>query len=72
MQGGRKVTQRIPDRYSICQKINYIDIRKEKFYINRWKCSPRSGTHAYAVFLMSDAWKRFTREDTVDLFGTEE
>jgi hypothetical protein len=30
IQSNRKVTQPIPDTCSICQKINYIDIRKQK------------------------------------------
>jgi hypothetical protein len=30
LQGDRKVTQPIPDTCSICQKINYIEIRKQK------------------------------------------
>jgi hypothetical protein len=30
IQSNRKVTQLIPDTCSICQKINYIEIRKQK------------------------------------------
>jgi hypothetical protein len=30
IQGDRKVSKRIPDACSVCQKINYIEIRKQK------------------------------------------
>jgi hypothetical protein len=37
LQGDRKVKQPIPDTCSVCQKINYTAIRKQKtmFYINK-------------------------------------
>jgi hypothetical protein len=83
IQSERKVTQPIPDTCSICQKINYIFIRKQKqCNIKCCKCPPRSAMHAFNLFLMSDGtrWrapvsrKRFTARErpAVDLFGTGE
>jgi hypothetical protein len=56
VQDGLKVTQPIPDTCSICQKINYVEIRKQKqCYIKCWKCPPRSAIHAFTLFLRFDA-----------------
>jgi hypothetical protein len=81
IQGDWEVTQLILDTCSICQKINYIEIRKQKkSFIKCCECPPRSAIHAFTLFLVFDGtrWrvpvsrKRFTRRDTVDLFGTGE
>jgi hypothetical protein len=81
IQSDLKVTQPIPDTCSICQKINYIEVRKQtNVILSVWKCPPRSAMNVFTLFLMFDAtrWivpvsrKRFTRRDTVDLSGTGE
>jgi hypothetical protein len=74
-----EVTQAIPDACYICQKINYTEIRKQKAMLQCCKCPPCSAICIHS-FLMFDAtqwrvpvpWKRFTRHDNVDLFGTQE
>jgi hypothetical protein len=48
IQGDRKVMQL--DTCSICQKINYIQIRKQTTMC--WKCPPRSAMHAFTLFIM--------------------
>jgi hypothetical protein len=58
IQSDWKVMQTIPDTCSICQKINYIEIKKKqkkRCYIKCWKCPLHSVMHAITVFLMSDA-----------------
>jgi hypothetical protein len=54
-QGDRKVTQPVLDTCAICQKINYIQIRKKQGYIKCWKCPPLSAMHAFTLCLMFDA-----------------
>jgi hypothetical protein len=49
----KKVMQPIPDTYSVCQKINFIEIGKQKKKC--WKCPPHSAMHGSALFLMFDA-----------------
>jgi hypothetical protein len=82
VQIDRKVTRPIPDTCSVCQEINYIEIKnKKQCYIKFWKCPLRSATPAFTFFphvscnpvksSCSDR-KWFTRRDTVDLFGTGE
>jgi hypothetical protein len=78
----QNVTQTIPNTCSICQKINYIEIRKQKktlyfilemstafsdAYINTEGRPERFLSCTYPV-----SRKRFTRRCTVDLFGTGE
>jgi hypothetical protein len=72
-----KVTQTNSDTCSICQKTNYIEIRKINDSVGN---VPLSAMHAFTVLLMFDASKgrvplsrkRFTRLDSIDLFDTGE
>jgi hypothetical protein len=59
IQSGRNVRQPLPDACSVCQKINYIEITKQKSYINCWMCPSRSSMYAFTVFRMCDAiWRK--------------
>jgi hypothetical protein len=51
-QGDRKVTQPIPGTSSVCQKINYVEIKQ--YYIKCRKCLHCSAMHAFTLFLLFD------------------
>jgi hypothetical protein len=79
IHSGRKVTKPIPDSYSICSKINYTEIRKQKIgyvsvgYVHSVQRYMRL---LFASCLMRPGkefiqWReQFPWRDGVDLFGT--
>jgi hypothetical protein len=66
--------------YLSTNKLQWNQKTKNNVIFVCWKCSPRSAIHAFTIFVVFGAirWrvpvsrKRFTRRDTVDLFGTGE
>jgi hypothetical protein len=79
IQDDRKVTQSIPDTRSICQKVKYIEIRKNiklsvgnVHRVQPWVHPPSSSCLKQHGEEFVQSQKRSNSRDTVDLFGTGE
>jgi hypothetical protein len=86
VQGVWKVTQPIPEICSICQKINYTEVRKQQqqkktmsYYVlgistmsKLSSCNNEGWSEEFLSCMLPVSQKQFTIWDTVNLFGRED